>query len=295
MEQQQKSSSQSTSKLEYSPTISRNSNPSDKSHKRNRDDEFEDGFYSDDDDEKLNDASEDDFEENKQEQENADPLFDKDGDDNDEKWVQKKMNSHRVASDRVSDAILACPSCFTTLCFDCQRHEQYSTQFRAMFVQNCMVDLRSDLRYRLNPLKSKRQKKKEQFKAIRNAKKKQKKENNKKNNGNGNLNNNVDMADTTTNNVVGNVNNDKNKQLNDSFLQQATNEQKQLDTQFYEQDEEEEEFEPLKNADEIYADDEHLYGAEIYHPVRCKLCNTDVGVVDSDEVYHFFNVLPSDA
>jgi len=30
-----------------------------------------------------------------------------------------------------------------------------------------------------------------------------------------------------------------------------------------------------------------------YHPVRCTECNTEIAVVDSDEVFHFFNVLAS--
>ena len=34
-------------------------------------------------------------------------------------------------------------------------------------------------------------------------------------------------------------------------------------------------------------------GAELYHPVRCVQCNTEVAVYDKDEVYHFFNVLTS--
>lgn len=33
--------------------------------------------------------------------------------------------------------------------------------------------------------------------------------------------------------------------------------------------------------------------AEGYHSVRCNDCNTEVAVVDKDEVFHFFNVLPS--
>lgn len=33
--------------------------------------------------------------------------------------------------------------------------------------------------------------------------------------------------------------------------------------------------------------------ADIYRPVRCSQCNTEVAVYDSDEVYHFFNVLAS--
>lgn len=35
--------------------------------------------------------------------------------------------------------------------------------------------------------------------------------------------------------------------------------------------------------------------ANKYHPVRCSNCNTEVAVVDTDEVFHFFNVLPSAA
>lgn len=34
---------------------------------------------------------------------------------------------------------------------------------------------------------------------------------------------------------------------------------------------------------------------EIYHPVRCTECNTEVGVYDKDEIYHFFNILASRA
>lgn len=32
---------------------------------------------------------------------------------------------------------------------------------------------------------------------------------------------------------------------------------------------------------------------EKLHPVRCTECNTVVGVYDTEEVYHFFNVLAS--
>eukprot|EP00397_Hematodinium_sp_SG-2012_P040795 GEMP01044769.1.p1 GENE.GEMP01044769.1~~GEMP01044769.1.p1 ORF type:complete len:142 (+),score=19.88 GEMP01044769.1:1310-1735(+) len=30
-----------------------------------------------------------------------------------------------------------------------------------------------------------------------------------------------------------------------------------------------------------------------FHPVRCKVCNAEVAVFDKDDVYHFFNVIPS--
>lgn len=32
---------------------------------------------------------------------------------------------------------------------------------------------------------------------------------------------------------------------------------------------------------------------DTYHPVFCSICNTQVAVRDTDEVYHFFNVLAS--
>lgn len=40
---------------------------------------------------------------------------------------------------------------------------------------------------------------------------------------------------------------------------------------------------------EFLADDKK----EIFYPVRCKVCNTHVAMFDSEEVYHFFNVVTS--
>lgn len=34
-------------------------------------------------------------------------------------------------------------------------------------------------------------------------------------------------------------------------------------------------------------------GKDKFHPVMCKICNTKVAVYDTDEVYHFFNVVTS--
>jgi hypothetical protein len=41
---------------------------------------------------------------------------------------------------RHSDAILSCPCCFTTVCMDCQQHERYTNQYRAMFVMNVTIN-----------------------------------------------------------------------------------------------------------------------------------------------------------
>lgn len=43
----------------------------------------------------------------------------------------------RLRQGRASDAILSCPGCFTTLCIECQQHDRYDDQFRAMLVMNC--------------------------------------------------------------------------------------------------------------------------------------------------------------
>ena len=32
---------------------------------------------------------------------------------------------------------------------------------------------------------------------------------------------------------------------------------------------------------------------DLYNPVTCSQCTTEVGVYDTDEVFHFFNVLAS--
>mmetsp|Transcript_42273 Transcript_42273/g.72802 ORF Transcript_42273/g.72802 Transcript_42273/m.72802 type:complete len:161 (+) Transcript_42273:78-560(+) len=37
--------------------------------------------------------------------------------------------------------LLSCPACFITLSMDCQQHEKYKNQWRAMFVSNCVTKL----------------------------------------------------------------------------------------------------------------------------------------------------------
>ncbi|KAI4370749.1 hypothetical protein MLD38_019063 [Melastoma candidum] len=62
-------------------------------------------------------------------------FYDPDLDCKDELWIDKKRQG------RTTDAVLSCPGCFTTLCLECQRHEKYLTQYRAIFVMNCEVVL----------------------------------------------------------------------------------------------------------------------------------------------------------
>ncbi|KAG6546076.1 hypothetical protein Mapa_012482 [Marchantia paleacea] len=137
-------------------------------------------------------------------------YYDETLDDKDEEWAIKQRQGRR------SDGILSCPACFTTLCIDCQRHEKYVHQYRAMFVQNCRIVENERLR----------------LPAHRAAKKTRK-----------------------------------------SKKKSAANESTPL------------------NVPEV--DMNASKEDEVYKPVRCTVCDTEVALIDNDEVYHFHNVVPS--
>uniref|UniRef100_A0A8C4QGH6 E2f-associated phosphoprotein n=1 Tax=Eptatretus burgeri TaxID=7764 RepID=A0A8C4QGH6_EPTBU len=143
---------------------------------------------------------------------NEELMYDPDMDDADQAWVDAQR--HRFTCRGVglglskplapvSDAILNCPACMSTLCLDCQRHELYSSQYRAMFVLNCTVVRSEILRYKPSVRKSRRRRR----------------------------------------GIVGDTNNTPED--------------------------------------------------ELYYPVRCTECHTEVAVFDKDEIYHFFNVIAS--
>jgi len=98
---------------------------------------------------------------------NDELLYDPNEDDEDQAWVDDVRRSYQqsniqstnktIVSDLKplanSDAVLNCPACFTPVCLDCQRHELYHQQYRAMFVLNCTVVTDQKLRF---PLKNKK-------------------------------------------------------------------------------------------------------------------------------------------
>ena len=146
---------------------------------------------------------------------NDELLYDPMADEQDEQWVNSQRLAYRnlKSSDTndennpskkeempQSDAILSCPSCMVSLCIDCQQHESYKNQFRAMFVMNCRVETSETLKY-------KKKKKKRDRKGV---------------------------------------------------------------------------------------PDKTMVEYDVYNPVKCAGCDTEVGVYDSDEVFHFYNVLPSE-
>ncbi|KAI3889716.1 hypothetical protein MKX03_007738 [Papaver bracteatum] len=128
-------------------------------------------------------------------------FYDPKLDNKDELWVQKERKG------RDSDAVLTCPACFTTLCLECQRHEKYLTQYRAIFVVNCKIKINQVLR----------------------------------------------------------PSNQKPKTSN------------------------------KRGRDRDGVDEVGVSTKETFKPVCCVVCSTEVGVIDDDEVYHFFNVLPSES
>ncbi|KAI8147370.1 E2F-associated phosphoprotein-domain-containing protein [Fennellomyces sp. T-0311] len=80
-----------------------------------------------------------------------DLLYDPQMDDQDEAWVIKQIQKAAPPEKRnetSTDAILTCPLCFSTLCYNCQRHEKYQNQYRAMFVTNCRVIKTERYRYK---------------------------------------------------------------------------------------------------------------------------------------------------
>ncbi|KAM9466795.1 E2F-associated phosphoprotein isoform 1-T1 [Clarias gariepinus] len=169
---------------------------------------------------------------------NDELLYDPDEDDRDQAWVDAKRKEYRYRSRKrpassgqktnqsqplpSSDAILNCPACMTTLCLDCQRHEKYRTQYRAMFVMNCSVNKDEVLRYKAAKQKKQRRKKSRQDHMVTSAEAKPEAE--------------AGLTDSR-----------------------------------------------LGGMDE----------EEVYHPVKCTECSTEVAVYDKDEVYHFFNILAS--
>ncbi|KAI3367578.1 hypothetical protein L3Q82_026210, partial [Scortum barcoo] len=161
---------------------------------------------------------------------NDELLYDPDQDDRDQAWVDARRRGYNrkrpAAGSRSqprqsqglpnSDAVLNCPACMTTLCLDCQRHEKYRTQYRAMFVMNCTVKKDEVLRYRTPQERKKRNRKR------------------------------------------------RKGQKTETPADEA----------------------PDPTPAGMDAD-------EIYHPVQCSECSTEVAVFDKDEVYHFFNILAS--
>ncbi|GJJ69362.1 hypothetical protein EMPS_01708 [Entomortierella parvispora] len=163
---------------------------------------------------------------------NEELLYDPDEDDRDEQWLIKKIAANRPPGckpeDIWTDAILSCPMCLTQLCFDCQQHEDYQHQFRAMFVENCRTIDNEVLRFPKEAAAKRRGGKKTKSATV-------------------------DSSSISLDPSISGAN--------------AAPQN----------------FKPSADDDEDMA----------YNPVVCGICSTKVALVDQDEVYHFFNVIPT--
>jgi len=104
---------------------------------------------------------------------NDELLYNNKEDAKNQKWVDEKLKPKRKAFQ--SDAVLNCPGCFAVLTYDCQRHEKYQNQYRAMFVLNCTVVADQLLKYGKNgqeKKKTEKERKKVVIKESRQGKRK---------------------------------------------------------------------------------------------------------------------------
>ncbi|GJD06253.1 E2F-associated phosphoprotein [Galdieria sulphuraria] len=117
------------------------------------------------DEDSLTDTSDEDIESRFMSQ-HGDPLYDEHADSEDERWVKENLfhgglfrrqrggitDKRNLRDEEWKDLDddefqLSCPCCFTLLCVQCQQHEEYENQFRAIFVRNCRV--RTDQRLKV--------------------------------------------------------------------------------------------------------------------------------------------------
>ena len=108
-----------------------------------------------------------------------DLLYDPNADEDDQSWIDSKRARHSLSeeidihSNRMqthkkcenSDAVLNCAGCLSLLSLDCQRHELYKTQYRAMFVFNCDINFAE--KFNFNQKTRTRKKKEEDVPSVR--------------------------------------------------------------------------------------------------------------------------------
>ncbi|KAK6028825.1 glucosidase II beta subunit-like protein [Ostertagia ostertagi] len=188
----------------------------------------------------------------------APDFYDPEEDEQNEKWMQQRRKrttgissaskTEKEARPRIdgnSDAVLSCPGCMVLLTRDCQRHEIYNDQYRAMFVENCRVDQAS-----LKIEKTGKEKRRERQRLRK-----------------------MGLDPTEQAMFVENCRVDQ-----ASLKIEKTGKEKRRERQRLRKMG----LDPTEQSDS---------SEDIFLPVHCAVCSTNVAVMDHDEVYHFFNVL----
>lgn len=276
---------------------------------------------------------------------NDELFYDPTLDDQDQEWVDKMRRSYQPKKQRFtsgqritgqpqmlpqSDAVLNCPACLTTLCMDCQKHEVYHNQYRAMFVFNCNVDMMEKLKF-----PSKSQKKRDFFKNKRKSKGKQKIEEGAQSS---QASSEIPRSEPDSSKMPQTEPDISNMELDIIDIPQVepdSRDMPQMESntrdmlQIKSDGSKLLQVEPDSNAatrephgsrtmdeKEVTCEKNNTVSAttvaaeikpfslphkatfsgnedEVFHPVTCKICNTKVAVYDKDEVYHFFNIVTS--
>jgi len=184
----------------------------------------------------------------------------------------------------LSDAVLNCPACMTLLTLDCQRHEKYQHQYRAMFVSNCTIDTSEILRFPpTDPIESRRKNKKKKKKTFHNFEATA---------------SSVHLATAFMNVSANNgdsiqaesVSHDSGACRDSASINQPENYARSCEAAIPKDTIETSQVENVDVKTHGF-NGAGLIDEGVYNPVRCSVCGTEVAVYDSDEVYHFFNVL----
>ncbi|CAL8303481.1 unnamed protein product [Boreogadus saida] len=206
-------------------------------------------------------------------QTNEELFYDPEEDDRDQAWVdsRRRAYSRRPGSGKSrsgpglpglpsSDAVLNCPACMITLCLDCQRHEKYRTQYRAMFVMNCSVKRDQVLRYKALQERRRRPKRRN----PRNKGQRRQQEEEEEGEGEGEEQEEGGAPGGAGQELGGGGGGGRGSALEEAPA-------------------------PRGGA----PGPRGMAGEEVYHPVQCSECSTEVAVVDQEDVFHFFNILAS--
>eukprot|EP00551_Chaetoceros_affinis_P011074 CAMPEP_0203664636 /NCGR_PEP_ID=MMETSP0090-20130426/2033_1 /ASSEMBLY_ACC=CAM_ASM_001088 /TAXON_ID=426623 /ORGANISM="Chaetoceros affinis, Strain CCMP159" /LENGTH=379 /DNA_ID=CAMNT_0050527969 /DNA_START=90 /DNA_END=1229 /DNA_ORIENTATION=- len=157
---------------------------------------------------------------------------------------QQCLEQAKILKPRNSDGVLSCPCCFQIVCMDCQKHDKYSNQYRAMFVMNIGVD----------------------WNATVTPDHIGKKENNT-----------VELATGSDDDNNDDMNDNGNDSVN---VHQSSNKK----------------MKPIPTDEEQIIHEASLNkgGEDVYYSVYCNNCQTQVAALDMrDEVYHFFGCIVS--
>jgi hypothetical protein len=187
------------------------------------------------------------------------------------------LEQAKILKPRNSDGVLSCPCCFQIVCMDCQKHEKYLNQYRAMFVMNIGVDWNVTV----TPEHVGKREKEEQVQYGEGQ------SSNKRIKGNSSNGYDIDLNINRTNSGTNNGRNSSANSGTNNGTNNGTNSGANNNM-----------LKPIQ----VPTDEEHRIHennlkndkAEVYYSVYCTGCRTQVAALDmTDEIYYFFGCIVS--